>query len=381
MNEIKIREMEERVVALARDLVRIKSQTGSEEEIVSFLKNLYSDWGLTVQTIDKCNIVATLKGTIGTPRLLFCGHHDHVFEGNLDRWIHDPFSGKIEGNSLYGRGAADAKGGLAAVSSALETLCRTEARLKGDVVLAVVREEVMDLNDRGIIKVLNAGLDCDFGVVLEPTNLDIGLGHKGRVTAEFTTRGKAAHSSMPWEGVNAINHMVALVNEVNALQLPNREPLGQGALNVGRIEGGVLPSIVPDSCTLLVDRRITEGETPELVLKEYKKILDKLRRTVPNFEGEIKLVTTFLPSRINLEDRIVQSLSAAAKEADYYESRTRYLDFHTDQEWLVNSAEIPCAILGPGAPEVAHTSNELVPIWQLKKAARIYLNLIKMTLS
>lgn len=380
MNEIKVREMEERAVSLARDLVRIKSQTGSEEEIVSFLKDLYSDWGLTVEIIDQCNIVATLKGTIGTPRLLFCGHHDHVCEGSLDRWKHDPFSGKIEGRSLYGRGAADAKGGLAAVSAVLEVLCRSETRLKGDVVLAAVREEVIDLDDRGVIKVLNSGLACDFGVVLEPTNLDIGLGHKGRVTAEFTTRGKAAHSSMPWEGVNAINHMVAVVNEINALQLPDREPLGQGALNVGRIEGGVLPSIVPDSCTLLVDRRITEGESPELVLQEYQSILDKLSRKVDNFKGELKLMTTFFPSRIKLGDRIVQLLLEAVKESGYYKSKTRYLDFHTDQEWLVNSADIPSAILGPGAPEVAHTSNEFVPLWQLKKAARIYLNLIKKAL-
>ena len=228
---------------------------------------------------------------------------------------------------------------------------------------------------------LNTGLNCDFGVVLEPTNLDVGLGHKGRVTAEFTTKGKAAHSSMPCKGVNAINHMAAVINEVNALQLPNRAPLGKGALNVGRIEGGVLPSIVPDSCSLLVDRRITEGETPESVLEEYQAVLNRLSQKISNFNGALKVLTTFYPSRIGPEEKIVQSLLEAIKEADYSESKTRYMDFHTDQEWLVNSAGIPCAILGPGKPEVAHTTNEFLSLWQLKKAARIYLNLIINTLS
>lgn len=366
----------ERVLDLARRLVRIRSLTGREDEVASFISGAFCKWGLEVDTVAGNNIVATLKGSVGHPKLLFCGHHDHVPEGDRAHWERPPFSGEIDGDKLHGRGAADAKGGLAAIMAAVQAIRESEVVLRGDLIVAAVREETVDLQERGVVKIIKAGLHCDHALVIEPTNLDIGLGHKGRITVKFTTKGQAAHSSMPWRGVNAIEHMAAIMSELNRLKLPDQPPLGAGTINIGRIEGGVSSSIVPEKCTLEVDRRITTGETPDSVLAQYRGIIDRLQKRLQDFQGHLEAVTAFFPSQISSEEKIVQTLLDAAGEVNAHQPELRYMHFHTDQEWLVNMAGIPSAIFGPGAPHMAHAANEFVPISQLRAAAKIYLHII-----
>lgn len=251
-------------------------------------------------------------------------------------------------------------------------------QLKGDVLFVSSREETSDVSTRGIMKVLEKGLKADYCVVLEPTELNIVLGHKGRVVFEITTYGQTAHSSVPEKGINAISHMGHILVELERMHLPNRPPLGQGTQSVGTIKGGIRPNIVPEKCSLEADRRIVGGETPETVYDELKGMLDRLREKVPQLKAEIKIKLPFYPSYIEEKEPIVAIARQACLESGQ-NSEIRYEVFHTDGEWVVNDAKIPAVILGPGSIDHAHAANERVPVEQLGKAAEIYYRILKNT--
>jgi succinyl-diaminopimelate desuccinylase len=369
-----------RVVDIAQELIRIPSFTGQEEEAVRYLRAFFTTRGFTVEVDAGNNVVARLGRPGGRPSVILCGHHDVVPIGERSNWQVDPFAAEIRDDHLWGRGAVDAKGPLAAFLAAAEAIAVDGVPEGAELLVVSVREETNDLAQRGIIPVLRRGLRADVAFVGEATGLELCLGHRGRVDFAVETRGRTAHGSMPGRGVNAVLHMTEVLRELVAMTLPDRPPLGPGSQNVGVIRGGIQPNIVPDRCRIEVDRRITLGETPDSVRAEVEAAFARARQRVPDLQATFELLVGFEPSFIEAEEPIVKAAADVARDVLGREPTSYYMQGHTDQEWLVNLAKIPTLILAPGDMGFAHSPNERVPIAELEAAARIYTELLRVLL-
>jgi acetylornithine deacetylase len=273
---------------------------------------------------------------------MLCGHIDTVgVEG-----MRDPFVPRIENGRLYGRGAQDMKSGVAAMIAAAGVLAGSWSR--GRLIVAgVIDEEHESLGAEALVESWRA----DFGVITEPTDLALAIGHKGFAWLDIETRGRAAHGSRPADGRDAIMRMGRVLTSLESLdrELQSRPPIelqGTGSLHASIISGGHELSSYPDSCRLQMERRTVAGEDGSTVAAEVDQILERLKHSDPEFEGSARLAT-YRPAY--LLDRghplVVAGLAALAHAGRAVVPVG--MSFWTDAA-ILGSAGIPTVLLGPG---------------------------------
>lgn len=301
------------------------------------------------------NVIGVLEGAAAGPAVMFCGHIDTVGVDGMT----DPFTPRLEHGRLYGRGAQDMKGGVAAMIAAAAALAPSWARGRL-VVAAVVDEEHESLGAEALVREWRA----DAGVVTEPTDLEVAIGHKGFAWIEIVTLGRAAHGSRPAEGRDAIARMGRVLNglESRDRELRARTPVpfqGSGSLHASLISGGRELSSYPDRCTLQMERRTVSGEDGESVLAEVNAILAQLRRDDPEFEATARLGTYRSAYSLDAEHAIAH----AAREAIQATGRSGQptgMSFWTDASILAG-AGIPSILFGPGGAGL-HSVEEYVNV-------------------
>jgi acetylornithine deacetylase/succinyl-diaminopimelate desuccinylase-like protein len=288
------------------------------------------------------NVIGVLDGVEKGPAVMFCGHIDTVgVEG-----MRDPFVPRVEGGRMYGRGAQDMKGGVAAMIAAAGTLAPSWKRGRL-IVAAVVDEEYMSIGAEALVREWRA----DAAIVTEPTDLQMAVGHKGFAWVEVVTRGRAAHGSRPAEGRDAIARMgrvlVALEARDRDLRARAAVPFqGTGSMHASIINGGRELSSYPDSCTLQMERRTVAAEDEAVVIAEMEGILARLRQEDPEFEATAR-VTGFrsaycLDPGHRLPQALARSLGGAGRSAEPVG-----MSFWTDAAILAG-AGIPSLLFGPG---------------------------------
>ena len=232
------------------------------------------------------NIFGRIRGSGEGPCVMLAGHLDTV---GISEYI-DPFSPVIKDGKLYGRGSCDMKAGLAAFIEVARIISQNKISLKGDLLIAgIVDEEHLMIGSRDISE---HGPIPEFAIVGEPTELDVHHVHKGQFCMHIKTHGQACHSSIPEQGINAIQHMAKILqafeNYNEELKSRPADPIcGHASFNPGVIRGGEIASSVPDYCELEVDRRVIAGETIEQVIEEYHARIRPLQNATPNFKYEI----------------------------------------------------------------------------------------------
>ncbi len=257
-----------------------------EREIAAFVAAWARDAGLAVEVLEatpgRPSVLVRAPGTGGGATLLLCGHLDTVtVEG-----MRDPHVPRVEGDRLHGRGAYDMKAGVAAALVA----CREASRLglAGDVVVAAVADE--EHASLGVQEAL-ANLRADAAIVVEPTELDVIVAHRGFVWAEIEVTGRAAHGSRPHLGVDAIVRTGPVLTALGALDaaLGDRTHplLGRGSVHASLIEGGEELSSYPARCVLSLERRTLPGETAAVVEAELEALLDRCRAADPALVAEL----------------------------------------------------------------------------------------------
>jgi acetylornithine deacetylase len=301
------------------------------------------------------NVVALARGSGGGRSLLLNAHTDTVGVAGMEA----PFSARMEEDRLYGRGAYDMKGSLAAAMVA--TARARRLGLRGDVILAaVVDEEVGSIGTERLVEATRA----DAAIVAEPTDLRVCAAHKGFLGFEIEVRGRAAHGSRPDLGIDAIARMGHVLVRLEALDADIRSGsghrlLGTGSLHASLIEGGQEYSSYPARCLLTGERRVIPGETATQVEKELAGLLDGI-------DGSARL--TF--GRDALEtDPGADVVRLALKQVGATE--VHGVSFWTDAA-LLSEAGIPTVVLGP-AGEGAHAEVEWVDVASLERCAEIYL--------
>jgi len=349
-----------------------------EEGVAQFVAGFLEDLGLEVRRQhvvgQRYNILATIEGT--RPRsLLLDAHMDTVPADNMEI---EAFSGEVRDGRVYGRGACDNKGSLAAILWAVRDLVEGEPPAATVHFAATVDEEV---GFQGMRKLAESGLAADAAIVAEPTRLAVVVATKGALRWKIRTHGIAAHTSQPELGVNAIHKMAPVVNALYARLLPalaqRQHPLlGEPKLTVSVIQGGRLVNIVPDECVIEVDRRLLPGEQQEEATGEVGELLAELREQDPQLEVTMEEPYLFLPATevpATAEIAQVALRAAAAAGAD---AKIAGVPF-TSHASLLAPLGIPTILFGPGNPDLAHGPVEYVEIEQVEKAARAYAHIAR----
>ncbi len=255
--------------------------------VVDFLNTAGLEARLEEVSPGRFNAIGILRGRAGGRSLMFNGHLDTVGVAGMA----DPFSARVEDGRLYGRGAQDMKGGVAAALVAAATLAK-ERPLKGDVVVAAVAdEEHKSLGTRALLEEVKT----DAAIVMEPTGLEVGTAHKGFVWTEIETQGRAAHGSRPEEGLDAIAFMGRVLVEIEKLQEelkagPRHPLLGCGSVHASLISGGQELSSYPERCQLSLERRLLPGEDAATFERELGAVISRLSKQDARLRARYALV-------------------------------------------------------------------------------------------
>lgn len=295
----------------------------------------------------------------------------------------DALAPRRDGARLWGRGACDTKSSLAAALIALRRVAgRSSLRQSEVVLLGTVDEEYLK---RGVAHAVARGLAADAAIVGEPTSLRPVIAHKGAVRWRLVTQGKAAHTSRPEQGSNAIYQMVEVIRmlreRLEPLLATRTHPLlTPPTLTVGRIEGGVGVNIVPERCVIEIDRRTLPGESPAEVLAEIDALLTELMAAQPGIR--VVREAPFLSER-GLETPpdapVVGALQRACREVlgEGAALEPAGVPYGTDATHLWGGAGIPCVVFGPGDIAQAHSAEEWVELDQVERAADIFERVIE----
>lgn len=360
------------------DLVRFPTVNppGDEGPLAAHLAGQLHAMGMETELREvlpgRPNMVARLRGKAGHPVLLFNTHMDVVPPGA--GWTKDPFGGKVVDGRLYGRGAADAKGSLAAFLMAARALAHSGIALDGDlVVTAVVDEETGSQGARRLAPAVAA----DHAIVGEPTGLDVVIAHRGSFRPVIAVEGRAAHASQPGAGVNAIQMAARAITALEgygaAFDGRTHPLVGSPTLAVTIVHGGHKENVIPDRCEFTIDRRLIPGETEAEAQAAIEHVLEGIRAGVPEFRASVaRLVpTTGGPSETPPDAPIVAALVRAGEAVLGRQPALAGFPAACDMVHF-RSAGIPTAVLGPGDLARAHTADEWVDLRQVADAARIY---------
>ncbi len=321
------------------------------------------------------NVLAVARGTSGGRSLLLNAHMDTVGVTGMER----PYEPYLENGRLYGRGAYDMKGSLAAIM-----LVAAEAKrraLRGDVIVAAVAdEEVESVGAQAVAREQRA----DAVIVAEPTELRVAVCHKGFVAFEAETRGRAAHGSRPELGIDAIAKMGRVLVGLDELDRtlrdgPQHPLLGAGSLHASVIEGGQEYSSYPARCLLKAERRTIPGETPELLLAELEEMVRRAGEGDADFRCDVRLELSRDPFQVDVEEPIVQAVRRQATGVLASQPPLVGVPFWTDAG-IFSAAGMPTVVFGP-AGEGAHAVVEWVDLESLAACAEIYLAVAQETCS
>ena len=321
------------------------------------------------------NVIATLAGRSGERKLVFEAHMDTASEIGMSI---EPFRPLRKGNLLYGRGSCDTKAGLAAMMHAFKAVSDAGLQPSASAVLCAAADEEHAF--RGIVKFLEAGVKAEGAVVAEPTSLETVVASKGVLRWRIRTHGRAAHSSKPHLGINAITKMSKLIGAFEEKLLPNyrtrQHPLlGSPTLTVGTIRGGIQVNQVPEACSIEIDRRLLPGETRQTVWKELGGLISELRVEDPGLVVEMEPpMLEDLAMETPASARIVQVARGVSQEVRG-SGNLIGVPYGSDASKL-SRAGIPSIILGPGSIDLAHAAEEYVELDQVALAAEMYARII-----
>jgi len=297
----------------------------------------------------------------------------------------EPFAAEISDGKIFGRGAVDMKGPVAAMLMTLAAYRRAEVPLKGDLVFAGVLAE--ETNSDGSETLIRSGFRTDGAIVGEPSDREYAIGHRGLEWIEVEFFGKTAHGGVPQDGINAIVHAARFIGQVQEkivpkLALRGHPHMGPSVMNFGRIEGGTQPSTVADHCLVRMDRRYISSESLDEVIAEYQGILDELSREDPTFRAELKLMDIgtmahfhHVPLETSPDDPIVKAVVDSIRDVSRIEPKMTTRRGWTDAAIFGHYGKIPTVVFGPGSLSRSHSKAEFITVDELEEGFRTYVSI------
>jgi acetylornithine deacetylase len=385
-------------------IVRIPSITGREEAVAAELAERLGATGMAVETTfpDPAVIRAdpawpgeetereslpVIIGRLGRPggrRVVLSGHIDVVPPGDPATWTADPWGAEIRDGRLFGRGACDMKGGVAAILAAVRAVVASGAaeRLAGELVVALVPGE--EDGGQGTLAAIRAGATGDLAIITEPSNLDIVVAHAGAITFRLTVPGRAAHASQRREGVSALDNLYVVLRALEADETARNEsetdPL-MTALGlpyptiVGIVAGGEWASTVLDR--VVVDGRygVRLGQSPADAAADLGRAIDAANASDPFLRERPATVEIvggqFGSGRVPSDHPLPVGLADVAEAVAGRRPELLGEPYGADMRLFINEGNTPCVMYGPGDVKVAHSADEHVPLAEVEKCARV----------
>jgi putative selenium metabolism hydrolase len=378
----------QQVISFAQRLIRERSVSGQEQAVIAKVMAEMTALGFDqVWADDNGSGVGVIQGAKAGRTLLLDGHAD-IVDAQASDWTFDPFEAVIHDGYLYGRGAADMKGALAAMIHAAADVDRT--RLAGRVaVSATVMEEVME----GVtLRTVMEALKPDAVIIGEATDFALNRGGRGRAEIVVETVGKSAHSSSPQAGQCAVHEMIRVIRAIDALPMPIDPTVGEAQACLTDIVSEPFPghSVVPNRCRVSYDRRLVPGETPESVLAAIRELpaLQNVQHTLTVLEG-VETTSTgkmlrgskFFPAWALDQDHPLVGAAAAGIRAAGIEVRLGAYRFCTNAAYSAGVAGVPTVGFGPGKETDAHTVDERLNLGDLRRATEGYRAIIHSVLA
>jgi succinyl-diaminopimelate desuccinylase len=321
---------------------------------------------------NRANIVANIKSSGSRAGLLFACHLDVVGPGEAS-WKHPAFTAVESDGKIYGRGAVDMKGGTTAVVAAIRQIVDSGIELQGDIIFSAVAGEETDSAGAKRFVDNKDWLPKIAGVVIpEPTDFEVVTAHRGMLWLEVVTKGKAAHSSAPQLGVNAINSMRLILNELDNYEIKT-EPhklLGDCSVSINTISGGKAMNVVPDKCSIGIDIRTLPGQDHQAIIAGLEEICSRLRAEHEQFEAEVSVQRQVQSMETDCTCDFVKDFCSVV-ETD----KTKAVGYTTDGPYFALIVS-PVVIFGPGKPHLCHKPDEYIDIADLEKAVEHYKNII-----
>jgi len=388
-----------------RTLVHARSITGSEEAVSDLLVEMLSeiqgvavglilqdpetiradpDWPGEEMPRSTLPIVIARLGRPGGRRIVLVGHTDVVPPGDPATWTVDPWAGEVRDGQLYGRGACDMKGGVAAIVGALRAVSDAGAvdGLMGEVVVAFVPSE--EDGGQGMLAAIRAGVTGDMAVITEPSNLDVVVAHAGAITFRLSVPGRAAHASQRREGISALDKLWVLVRALEADETRRNAAESDPLMTVlglpyptiiGIVRGGDWASTVIDR--IVADGRygVRLGQSPSDAEAELRACIaaacaeDPFLRDHP---ATVEIVGgRFGSARVPSDHPLPVGLARVAETVTGRRPDLLGEPYGADMRLLVNEGRTPTVIYGPGDVRVAHSADERVPLAEVEACARV----------
>ena len=404
----------EELIQLTRELIRIPSvrhhETGGNEKAVAlFLAHLIEEMGLDVIVEEvepnSPNVIGVLHGQSEGPCLMFECHTDVVTEGDISEWKYGPFEGRLVGERIYGRGACDTKGNLAAAVKAIQAISQSGIPFKGKILLGILVDEEGMMNGvkhfirQGWAKGIHAAIIC------EPVENHLCITQKGALRVEVVTTGKMSHGAMPLTGLNPIPPMVSILDRIRRLEEEEIEAHGKDpylgfpsitpTVLQAPVKGEPQLNVVPYQCRALVDIRTIPGQSHDILksqleyivqeeeravsaslqlgsLKEIRENLEKGLSKGMSFQAKLNVFEDRPWTKTSKEEPIVQAVAKAIQTVTGREPVYDGVPGATDGTFLTAWANIPIVTFGAGKWTVPHQKDEWVSVDDLYLTAKIY---------
>jgi len=382
----------EAVTEFCRRLIQTPSYSGQEKAVGEVLQAYMRAAGFDEISVDDYgNVIGCIKGKRKGRKILFDGHMDTVPVENEAGWTYSPFAAEIHDGKIYGRGATDMKGALAAMVSAAQYFAEDGHRdFSGEIYVAgVVHEECFE----GIAsRSISRKVEPDYVIIGEASNLNLKIGQRGRAELVLESFGKSCHSANPEKGVNAVYKMAAAIEAIRKISPPHHDVLGDGILELTDIKSLPYPgaSVVPAYCRATYDRRLLLGETKESVLAPLQTALRQLmeqdrtaRYKISYAVGEENCYTgtkicgeRFFPGWLYRESEdFVQSIQQELRAMGFAPAITQY-NFCTNGSHYAGEKHIKTIGMGPSQENIAHTVDEFIELEQLHKVTECYYGIL-----
>jgi succinyl-diaminopimelate desuccinylase len=315
------------------------------------------------------SVGAVLEGSGGGPRLVLNGHIDTVPIDDLESWTNDPFEPTVRDGYLYGRGSCDMKAGLTTQIAVAHHLAALGEPLKGSLVLHFAGGE--ECGEPGTLSLLEHGFTGDFGIVTEPTQVQVSVATRGLAHYRILIKGQSIHASRSHLGDNPVLRLRGVLEALEAYDADVRAKehplLPGGSCTPTVLHAGVKENAVADSCELLLDRRLLPGETVEGELAEIQARLAR----IPDLRAEVSVIgLPFAPAEIDHDSAFAAEVARTVAETTGRDGAVIGTPFASDVRNLVNDAGIEAITLGPGNVAECHCVDERVSIAELTDAAR-----------
>jgi len=389
---------------LCSQLIQAKGENppGDVSEAARVVESFLKEEGISHQRFEPERGHASVVATVGNgePSLILCGHIDVVPAGDITKWSVHPYKGEVKQGKLYGRGATDQKGGVAAMLMALAAAKDFENELSGKVTVASVSDEEAQGPGGALWLLKNKKLRGNACLITEPTgylasNYNIVAGEKGTRWLKITAYGRPAHGSVPPLGKNAIEILTEFLPKLKALETEAvKTPKDADALlrngereqrrvakkqgipanslartlthytgNIGIISGGTKTNVVPEKCEAEIDIRVPIGGHPDGVEEFVRNMLSE--------KMEYQVINRTMPSYTPSDSPIVRAIQKGARPVLGYTPAAIYMPATSDAHFF-RELEVPTVSFGPGCGELGHAYDEFVYLKDIKNAAKVY---------